>query len=396
MLTLRRFSLAVLGLLIGLSSVHAQRAFPKEVISRDEIVSFISKVPFNLALETLNEKSKRFAGKPIIFDRERKEPIHVEVKNLPWRRALERVLKANRLKYEEHADYFEIVSEEGVKLPELEFDLDSREVRIAAIFFEGNRGVLNELGVNWTVLRENRTRVEARQEVTTAAEGVPSVSVTRKLSPTLDVMALLQAFESKNVGEIIANPQITVISGREGQIQVGQKISIMTRDFAGNVIPTFFNTGIILTVTPEVISQDGIEFIHLIIQTERSSAIPGAVSPTINTTTAKTSALLRDGEQVVLAGLYSNEESVIRKGIPFLRSLPWWVFGLRYLTGYNYRSIAKKELIVLIQANIVPSVRERTAGEPETMQEMLERKRREFRRIQQGVRGAREKSLGTF
>ena len=386
---IRKFPLAVLCLLIGLSSAHAQRAFPREYISPDEIVSFSSEMAFHSALEILNEKSKRFAGKPIIFDRERKEPINVEVQNLPWKRALGRVAKANGLKYEEYADYFKIVPEEKVKPLELKFDLDTKEVRIAAIFFEGNRSALNDLGVNWTVFRKTQPRVEAQQVMSGGHEGL-SMDVARRLSSALDVTAVLQAFESRDIGEVIANPQITVISGQEGEIQVGDDIPYIERDEAGNVFPTFVSTGIILTVKAEIISQEGIEFIHLEINTQRSSGAPGALAPTITKTSTSTAALLRDGERVVIAGLYSNKKDVIRRGIPFLRNLPWWVFGLRYLTGYNSESIVKKELIVLIQANIVPSVRERIAGEQETMQEMFERERQEFQTIQQGLQGARK------
>lgn len=387
---IRRLSLAVLGLLISLSSTHAQIALPGAHVSSEETISFSSETPFHLALDILNEMSKQYAGKPIIFDGKRKEPIDIEIQHLPWKRALKHVVEGHGLKVEEHADYFRIVrSEEEVKPPERKFHLDTKEVRIAAIFFEGNRTALNDMGVNWTLLGQPQSPAEARQIIKGDNEGL-SVDLVRNLSSALDVAAILQAFESRDIGEVIANPQITVISGQEGRIQVGDDIPYVTRDEAGNVFPTFVSTGIILTVNPEIISQDGIEFIHLEITTERSSGAPGALAPTVTRASTSTAALLRDGEQVVIAGLYSNQKLVVRAGIPFLRNLPWWVFGLRYLTGYNSNSIVKKELIVLIQANIVPSVRERAAGEQETMQEMFERKRLEFQTIQKGLRGAQK------
>lgn len=391
MSTIQRVVLVV-GLAIGgWGPVAVGEEVPREYVAPEELVSFTSDLPFDEALVVLNE----FADKLIIDRTHRTAPIGVEIRGLPWRRALYQILQANGLEPKEYADYMDILvpeeAEKKIKEVEAKVNLDTKQVRIAAIFFEGNRNALNELGVNWTVSRENRTRVEARQGVTRTSEeeGIPSVDLTWRISPAVNVVALLQAFESKDVGEVIANPQITVISGQQGRIQVGQDVSILRRDFAGNVIPELLPTGIILTVTPETISQDEIEFVHLIIETERSSALAGAVAPTINRTSTKTSALLRDGEQVIIAGLYSNDEAMIRRGIPFLRNLPWWVFGLRYLTGYNYRSISKKELIVLIQATIVPSVRERIATERETMQEMFERERGKFQTIQEGVRKAK-------
>ena len=53
----------------------------------------------------------------------------------------------------------------------------------------------------------------------------------------------------------------------------------------------------------------------------------------INKTTAKTQVLLLDGEETVIGGLFLNENTTVRTGIPFLKDLPWWVFGIRYLAG---------------------------------------------------------------
>jgi len=39
--------------------------------------------------------------------------------------------------------------------------------------------------------------------------------------------------------------------------------------------------------------------------------------------------------------------------------LPWWVFGLRYIFGYDSKNIVKRELIVLLKAEILPSLEDR-------------------------------------
>lgn len=39
--------------------------------------------------------------------------------------------------------------------------------------------------------------------------------------------------------------------------------------------------------------------------------------------------------------------------------MPWWVFGLRYLTGYDKKQVSKKEVIILLQAELVPTIKER-------------------------------------
>ena len=69
---------------------------------------------------------------------------------------------------------------------------------------------------------------------------------------------------------------------------------------------------------------------------------------------------LLDGEESFVGGLYSNQETVTREGIPLLKDLPWWVFGLRYLFGYDASSVSKKELIVLMKAQLVPTLETRS------------------------------------
>ncbi|HID09859.1 MAG TPA: type II and III secretion system protein [Candidatus Latescibacteria bacterium] len=316
------------------------------------------------------------------------EPIEVEVFNLHWRRALERIVRAKGLEYREYPNYIEIVTPKEEEAPPLEATLDTKEVNISAVFFEGERRILRELGVNWQAISTGKTKIEASLATVSPGDGQQlSIVASRPLSATLNVLALLKTFEARNWGEIIASPQITVISGQEGRIQVGQDIFVTTRDFAGNVIQQTFPTGIILTVEPKIISQEDVNFIYLKISAERSSAGISAVGTTINRTQAVTYTLLRDGEQTVIGGLYTNDESVVRRGIPILKDLPWWVFGLRFLAGYNQKVITKKELVIFLKAEIVPSIRERLKQALRKPGEQIEKKREEFRKFKEQVPG---------
>jgi type IV pilus assembly protein PilQ len=45
--------------------------------------------------------------------------------------------------------------------------------------------------------------------------------------------------------------------------------------------------------------------------------------------------------------------------VPFLKDLPWYVFGLRYLFGYNLDQVDKKELVILLKAELIPTLQER-------------------------------------
>jgi type IV pilus assembly protein PilQ len=95
------------------------------------------------------------------------------------------------------------------------------------------------------------------------------------------------------------------------------------------------------------------------VEVERSSVDPQASTTIVNKSKAQTNLLLLDGEESIIGGLYNTESTTIRSGVPFLKDLPWYVFGLRYLFGYNLESTTKKELVILIKAELVPTLQER-------------------------------------
>lgn len=103
----------------------------------------------------------------------------------------------------------------------------------------------------------------------------------------------------------------------------------------------------------------------LVVHAERSSLID-PVRNLINKTVARTSILLRDGEETAIGGLYGREVITTRSGVPVLKDLPAWMLGLRYLFGHDSRLVTNTELIVMLRVDIVPSLRQRVdEGEAE-------------------------------
>ncbi len=178
-----------------------------------------------------------------------------------------------------------------------------------------------------------------------------------------EMLQLPLSFLNRNRWEtIIASPNVIVREGQLGRIQVGSDFSVKQRDFAGNVVEKFFPTGTIIEVTPFVYTEDGVDYTLLKLNVERSTFQAGETTTEIRKTSATTQVVMLDGEETILGGLYSDEKTNERVGIPFLKDLPWWVFGIRYLTGSDKTTTVKKELVILIKAELVPTLKERLAG----------------------------------
>jgi Flp pilus assembly secretin CpaC len=81
--------------------------------------------------------------------------------------------------------------------------------------------------------------------------------------------------------------------------------------------------------------------------------------PIVDRNQANTRVVLLDGEQTIIGGLYSTVESTRRRGIPLLKDLPGWFFGIRYLTGMTQTTLIQQELLIVLQARVVDPLRAR-------------------------------------
>ncbi len=376
----RYLSIIILLLLPVLASQAQDRLPVREYTAPEELISMDAVTTFDQAIDIFNTASKRFRNKPIIYDGTSRDKVGINITHMHWQDAFELVLKARGYWFEEGEDYYRVFelqrSTAKTDTGKLAVDkaLVSRDVQISAVFFEANRTELERLGLDWFLTNttpSSQIGVEMNTTGTTnfhatdqGGEGQTAIEVGNITTlaignGTAELLAALKALQSENLGEVISSPNITVRSGEKGRIQVGQDFSIKQKDFSGNTIEKFFSTGTIIEVTPTVLEKDSLEFVKLDITAERSSFQPDPVSTVINKTVASTSVILIDNEETVVGGLVTNEAKSLRRGIPFLKDLPWWVFGLKYIFGYEEITVDKKELIIVLRADIVPSIEKR-------------------------------------
>jgi type IV pilus assembly protein PilQ len=91
-----------------------------------------------------------------------------------------------------------------------------------------------------------------------------------------------------------------------------------------------------------------------------------------------------NGEETVIGGMFINQTTKVRTGIPFLKDLPWWFFGLRYIFGTDQDLVTKKELVILLRAELVPTLKERLAGPQSVspLKDELEKRREKIKLYQ--------------
>lgn len=372
----------------------------------DEVVSIRSDVPYTQAIKSLGEIWKSKAGKIVIDRSDLKDgdkPIGVNIEAMYWKDAFELILRTNKLWYNQFEEHVEVVpfdlagrtaqadtrtveqaksgqaqdvttptsslppmSEIPMKVDSAEYYFKEREITISSVFFEVDRTKLSQTGIGFSIFRGRGLNLNVEfsgaDRIATPIMGISASPRDARLA--VDIDAALNVFEREQLGEVIARPQITVRNGTVSKLQSGQNFSVQLRDFSGNVVNQFYETGTILTVTPKVWKYDDKEFITLTYKIERSTPLPSATTILVNKTEATGTLMLLDGEEAYVGGLYSTEETVTREGVPVLKDLPWWVFGLRYLFGFDAVDYKKKELVVLMKAKMVPLLEDRFKSAP--------------------------------
>ncbi len=395
-----------LGLILLLcASLFAQRDLERELKgyrNPDELVSFSANLDFKQAIEILSRVSEKSTGQRIVSTVEVNAPIGVDLAQIHYRKALTIIVQYQNLLYEEKPEVIVIKgkAKEAEVDPKKFADFDSREVKISALFFEADESEMRERGINWQFLLSKNGLSIGSDFISTVADNQNSSgsgTATQNIQPSFsssvgssfemgdfkgNAVALFRFFESENLGQIIANPSISVRDKEKGRIQIGSDFSIKQKDFAGNVIEQFFSTGSIIEAVPYVFHKDGIDYILLKLKLERSSALPGELSTEIRKTVAETDILMLPGEETAIGGLFINDEIKVRSGIPFLKDLPWWVLGIRYLTGSDEIQVRRKEVIILVKTELLPSLQERfEMKNPDVFKQKKEEHQQNFERI---------------
>jgi general secretion pathway protein D len=332
----------------------------------EETVTFLESTNYNDALQILELYSWKYERKKIINLSNQNDAIGIPIHNLTWRKALELITLKKGLLIEETVGAiitkgFGAATTGGggeAQTSSTQSEINTKQVRISAVAFIADKAYLRSLGIDWSTILNGSVQADINFNtaglVPTPVMGIGASRATTWGNNTIEVNTLLNVIESNQLGSIIARPNIMVSSGKAGFIQVGQDISVKTVDEAGNTTDQFFATGVILNVEPTIlVSMDSVEVVNLKVKVERSAAIPGAVSTIINKSLSSTDLILYNGEETVIGGLYDTDETKLRSGIPILRDLPWWVFGIRYLTGYYKIEKKERELVIILKAEII-------------------------------------------
>ena len=174
-----------------------------------------------------------------------------------------------------------------------------------------------------------------------------------------DIDFILKYLKTLGSTKVLSNPKLAVVNNQEAKIHVGEKQAYITttttQTDSGTTVSeavTFVDVGIQLFVTP-TINEDG--FVTVKIKPEISSILSFLSTssnnkiPIIDTSTAETIVMVKDGSSIMIGGLSKEEKSSDDTSVPFLGKLP--IVG-NLFSSKNSKA-GRSELVILLTPHII-------------------------------------------
>lgn len=165
--------------------------------------------------------------------------------------------------------------------------------------------------------------------------------------------AKLSAIEASGDGKIISSPKITTLDGVKATIKQGEEIPYPIYDENGNKTIEFKDAVLQLDAKP-VITPDGrisMEIKATNNYADWQSTAEGVRidNPPIVTNSVESTVVVRDGDTIVVGGIYKTIETDGTSGVPWLSEIP--VLGWLFKTETKTKT--KREVLIFITPKII-------------------------------------------
>lgn len=263
-----------------------------------------------------------------------------------------------------------------------------QQVMLQVKIVEAGRSVLKELGVNLTANDPNELSATTLFGLTPPADlgngtnglqfgGSSGLTLSEDpkglfngfLDTGLDGVGVLglflSALEEENLVNVLAEPNLTAVSGQQAGFLAGGEFPVPTgRDNVGNIVVEFREFGVSLNFRPVVMSDQRIS-LHMntevsSLDNENSIVLAGLTVPGLDIRRAETTIEIPSGGSLMIAGLLQSQAAEAMSGLPGIRDTP--VLG--DLIASDGFSRSETELVVIVTAYLVEPFADKAESKP--------------------------------
>lgn len=223
----------------------------------------------------------------------------------------------------------------------------SNQVNVKLTVVEVSKEFTDNLGIEWSSLTLDSI-ISSGSSVN--SPGMFNLLGFRRGFDAGNISTLINAVKNDAIARVLAQPNLTVLSGESASFLVGGEIPIMVKD-QDSVTVQYKEYGIRLNITAKVEKR---QKIRLYVSNELSS-VTGSYAyndyqiPTMRTRRSSSTIELADGDSFVIGGLLSEADKESLTKVPFIGDIP--VLGALARSSMTERS--KSELVVFATVNLV-------------------------------------------
>jgi pilus assembly protein CpaC len=226
-------------------------------------------------------------------------------------------------------------------------------VRVAEV----SRGIDKQLGFNWSILGSLGGFSFGLATTNSLAGAVTQHTLTTgKNFLGWDFNAVIDALEVEGLVSVLAEPNLTALSGETASFLAGGEFPILVPDSDGRVTIEFKKFGVSLAFTPTLLGETRINM-HVrpevsALSSTNSVTLATYVIPSLTTRRAETTVELGSGQSFAIAGLLQNNVTHDITKFPGLADIP--VLGGLFKSDRFQRD--ESELVIIITPYIVKPV----------------------------------------
>ena len=232
-----------------------------------------------------------------------------------------------------------------------QLDIQVRQVMIEARIVEARVDFAKELGVKWSGAYIGEGEFSGDTFVDLGAAAASSGLGIGYVGNNLMLDLELSAMESSGNGEVVSQPKVVTSDKETAKILKGTEIPYQEASSSGATTTSFKEAALSLEVTPQITPDNNI-IMEVKVTKDRPIFLAnnGGV-PSIDKNEVDSKVLVRDGETVVIGGVYETTQSKTVEKVPLLGDLPY----LGQLFKKTSVEDNKTELLIFLTPRIMHS-----------------------------------------
>jgi type IV pilus assembly protein PilQ len=244
------------------------------------------------------------------------------------------------------------------------------ETRIVEISSSFAKSIGFEWGITWAPPGSRTTIVGSQSGTTTVTGGTTPIGINLPASSgtsgagttaftlgyinasgTFALDVRISALQESGKGKIISNPKIITMDNQKAKIVQGESIPYGEKDVqSGQISTKFKDVAITVETTPHMIDEKSLQLDLNVIKEDLVEFvnIGGVYAPRTTKLEGNTKVSLKDGETLVIGGIYKKKDTTRDSKVPLLGDIP--------LAGELFKSTGRDESLYEVMIFITPRI----------------------------------------